>query len=435
LHKDDYDLEITCSSDAALQAYLSGIDCALQLDSSGISELTEAVTHDEEFALAHAALARQFSIHGFRKESIRHMVSALSLAKRSTRREQAAIAVIDGAKRGDPIAREMALHHIDAYPQDVFVLSHLVGPFGLLAFSGDHDWPAQNVALLQETKAAYRADDWWHLSTSGFSAAETGAWEQSRIDCELAWSISENGNCAHSLTHLHFEICGVDEGKAFINEWLADYGTQSDMRHHLIWHLTLLDLESGVDIDEIFGIYDRELDPEVCDPMPLDTLSDNAAFLWRCLLAGKSASAETNKDLLAYTEKHFANIGFCFADIHRSIATALQDDSEKHSNLLSQLRSASKKSGAQVDASLTIYAQAFGTFARHDYQETVQLLEPVLPDSVLLGGSNPQRRIIEDTYVEACMRSGQFGKAQSIIDGRRRQYSTFDQDLLRRINP
>ena len=68
LYKDDYGLELTCASDVALQAYLSGIQCALRLDAPGIKELTEAITEDEEFALAHAALGRQLLIHGFRKQ-------------------------------------------------------------------------------------------------------------------------------------------------------------------------------------------------------------------------------------------------------------------------------------------------------------------------------------------------------------------------------
>lgn len=435
MYKDDYELEVTCASDAALQAYLAGIDCALRFDAPGIPKLTEAVTQDGEFALAHAALARQLLIHGFRKESARHMKKALALTVRATPREQVAIDVIARACRADPQAIEIAQQHVATFPRDVFVLSHLLGPFGLLAFSGKPDWPLENVALLQATKSAYRADDWWHLATTGFFAAETGVFAQAREDCERAWSISENGNCAHSLAHLHFEVGGLDEGKAFINDWLSAYGSQSDMRHHMIWHLAFLDLESGIDIDEIFKVYDRELDPAVSDPMPLTTLSDNAAFLWRCLLAGRTASATINKEVLAYAEKHYVNCGFYFADVHRAMAAALQTDDASQQDLLGKLHAVAEKRGTRIAVSLETFARGFGAFASHDYEDAVDLLEPVLSASVLLGGSNPQRRVVEDTYLEACMRSEQYDKARAILQHRDRPTSVFDQNLLEMAGP
>ena len=430
LYKDDYDLELTCASDVALQAYLSGIQCALCLDAPGIKELTEAITEDEEFALAHAALGRQLLIHGFRKQSSVHLKKALTLRAQATAREQVAIDVVVRTCRADPQAITMAQQHVQTCPQDVFVLSHLLGPFGLLAFSGEYDWAGQNVSLLKATKSAYRADDWWHLTTGGFFAAETGEFSQAREDCERAWSISPNGNCAHSLVHLHFEVSGLDEGKDFINEWLPTWGRESDMRHHMIWHLAFLDLESGVDIDEIFEVYDRELDAAVSDPMPLTTLSDNAAFLWRCLLAGKKASQDSNKDVLAYAEKHYVNCGFYFADVHRAMATAMQTSDAEHKSLLDELHEIAEKRDTPAAASLEVFASGFGAFAKHAYEETVGLLEPVLSDSVLLGGSNPQRRVVEDTYLEACMRSEQYGKARAILQNRNRPTSVFDQRLL-----
>lgn len=253
-------------------------------------------------------------------------------------------------------------------------------------------------------------------------------------DCERAWSISENGNCAHSLAHLHFEVGGIDEGKAFINEWLPTHGRESDMRHHLIWHLAFLDLESGIDIDEIFEVYDLELDPEINDPMPLTTLTDNAAFLWRCVLAGKTASSDTIDSMMAYAKTHYVNCGFYFVDVHKAMGTALQANEQRHCELLNELRGNAEKSGTQLAASIETFAKGFGAFARNANEEAVQLLEPVLDDSVLLGGSNPQRRVIEDTYLEACMRSDQFDKARTILEERNRPWSVFDQKLLARIN-
>ena len=417
-----------------MQAYLSGIDCALRLDRPGISELAEAVKLDDEFALAHAALGRQLFTHGYGSESAVHLKRALSLKDRVTKREQDAIVVVEHAARSDPKALELAQSHVAAYPQDVFVLAHLLGPFGLLAFSGTQDWCAQNVALLNITRPSYRSDDWWHMTSRGFFNAEQGQLTAARKNCERAWSISENGNCAHSLAHLHFEAVALDEGRDFINDWVAMYGAQSDMRHHLMWHFALLDLDDGVDVSQIFELYDRELDPKANDPTPLETLCDNASFLWRCHLSGTEIPAIVRDELLAYAEANFGTCGFAFADIHRAMATALHPDHKKHSDVMLQLREASLNSGTRVAECVRQFADGFGAFAGQAYADAVTLLEPVLADSVLIGGSNPQRQIVEDTYLEACMRTRQYARARAVLQARNRKSSVFDAKLLDEID-
>ena len=434
LYKDQYDLEVSCSGDAAMQAYLSGIECSLRFDQPGITELTEAVAQDEEFALAHAALGRQLFTHGYRSESSAHFKIALSLQDRVTQREQDAIRVSEAAARADPRAIAMARSHVAAWPQDIFVLAHLLGPFGLLAFSGTPDWRAENIALLDETESAYPSDDWWHITTRGFFGAEQGHLEQARRDCERAWSISENANCAHSMAHFHFEAGFLDEGRAFIKEWVEKYGAQSDMRHHLVWHLSLLDLDGGVDPSQIFELYDRELDPGVNDPTPLETLCDNASFLWRCHLAGQEIPATVREEMLRYAESSFGTCGFAFADSHRAMVAALHPDDGKLDDLVQQLRDVAKESGTRAAECVRQYAEAFGAFANNAYEDAVAMLEPVLADSILIGGSNPQRRIVEDTYLEACMRTTRYTQARKVLHARNRKSSVFDSRLLDKIS-
>lgn len=434
MFKDQYDLEVTCSGDAAMQAFLAGIDCSLRFDQPGIDEFTEAVAHDEEFALAHAALGRQLFIHGLGDESSRHMKLAASLKNRVTPREQNTIDVVVAAAGFDPQAMQMAQSHVANYPQDVFVLAHLLGPFGMLAFCGIPDWSAQNVALLEATRPAYPADDWWHTTTRGFFGAEQGKLAQARIDCERAWSLSENGNCAHSLAHLHFEAGALDEGRAFIQAWLSNNGRKSDMRHHLVWHLSFLDLESGVDMSQMLEIYDRELDPAISEPTPLETLCDNASFLWRGHLSGVEIPAPVREDLLRYADKYFGKCGFAFADIHRAMATALHPADRKHDDMIEELREVSALTGTRVAECVLQFATGIGAFVAHAYDDAVGFLEPAVADSVLIGGSNPQRRIIEETYVEACVRAGYYDKASAILTARDRGFSVFDNKLLEKIS-
>jgi hypothetical protein len=406
LYKDSYDLELSCTSEAALQAYLAGFEIAKRFDAPGINELRQATTHDEEFALAHAALARQLQIHGFASEAQEHSAKSVSLKASATQREQSAVDVAAASASFKPQALSMARSHIDIYPQDVFVLSYIVGPFGLLAFSGAHDWREQSMQLLQETKAEYPADDWWHLTARSYAAAEIGELMQARADGERAWALSESGNCAHSLVHVHFEDGALDEGAAFINDWKSVHGDTSDMRHHLLWHLVLLGREGGGNADELMEMYKNELDADISDPMPLTTFSDNAALLWRCKLSDIEVGNKLGEDLVRYADKHYPHCGFAFADIHRVMSVALLNSAEQRQALLDELDSLSQENDTEVARCMLQFAKGFNAFADADYAAAVTILEPVLPGSVLLGGSNPQRRIVAETFQEACKRAG-----------------------------
>ena len=206
------------------------------------------------------------------------------------------------------------------------------------------------------------------------------------------------------------------------------------MRHHLIWHNCLLALENGVGADELVSIYERELDDKVCDPTPLETLSDNASLLWRCFLSGADIPVSIREDLFNYVERKFGHTGFAFADLHRSIGTALNPEDHHHAKLESALREIAKETESGAIRCAHHAAKAFGEFVSQDYNAATETLEPILTDTVLLGGSNPQRRIIEETYVEACIRANKHDAAREILWIRNRPQSRLDQILLQRCN-
>lgn len=397
---DAYGLTLSAANAGACAAFLAGVDQSMRLDAPGITELRTAIDLDENFALAHALLGRQLQIHGFRADVTQHIDRAAALKPSASVREQGAIDVIIAAARFQPNALQMATRHVEQYPLDAVVLAHLVGPFGLLAFSGQPDWREENVALLQQIKQHYPADDWWFLSTQSFMLAEVGDLDTARALGERAWQLSENGNCAHSLAHVHFETNAIDEGVAFIEEWGAAHG-RSDMHHHLIWHLALLRRENGATPTALLNLYKQELDPRVSDPMPLSTFSDNAALLWRCFIAGLEIPTSIGEDLREYADKHYPHCGFSFADIHRVMAIAIGNDDGECRKLIVELSQLASEDGPQVAHSMLLFAEGFFAFARQDYAAAVKILGPVVADSVLLGGSNPQRLIIAETYSQA----------------------------------
>ncbi len=396
MYQDQYGLSLSCCSDEAGEAYVTGIDDALRLDRPGIEPLRRAISLDPDFALGHAALARQLQIHGFSGEVHDHLQRAVKLKPGATPRERASIDVVVSAATFQPDALALAGAHIKAFPNDVFVLAHVLGPFGLLAFSGQRDWREKNVELIDSLRGSFPEDDWWFTSSLAFLAAEVGDLAAARQYAEHAWSLDENGNTAHSIAHLHFEEGELQQGKRFIREWIANHGHASDMRHHLVWHLALLQREEGADASEMLEIFARELDPKINDPMPLSTFSDNASLLWRCQLSGLQVPADAIAELVAYGERHYPNTGFVFADVHRVMAAGLAGE-EQQDELLASLVRRTIETGSRECAVMQSIAEGFFAFAKGDFHAASNLLQPVLADSVLLGGSNPQRRIVAET--------------------------------------
>ncbi|MGI9200273.1 MAG: hypothetical protein ACR2QL_04390 [Woeseiaceae bacterium] len=386
---DNYGLEISAASDAARDSFLQGMDCALSLDHPGIEQLTRTVECDPEFALAHALLARQLFIHGFAPMAQQHMSLAEQLAHTATRREQSTINVLSATLGFNFDALSLAKAHIETWPQDTIVLTLLLGPFGLLAFSGDRQWRQQNMDLLNLVATAFPEDDWWFTSTVGFMSAETGDLATARSMAETALQLRNTGNCAHTLAHVHFEETAIDEGQEFIRDWCQQY-PDSDMRHHMIWHSAMLSLEAG-DTDGLLDLYAGELDAAVCDPMPLETLSDNASLLWRCRLRGLSVPADSCEAMYEYSRRHFPAAGFPFADIHCSMMAAILGIGATK-DYRAELANVDSNVGEVVDR----FTRGFYAFADGAYAEAADLLQQS-NDSIFLGGSNPQRRVVEET--------------------------------------
>jgi hypothetical protein len=172
------------------------------------------------------------------------------------------------------------------------------------------------------------------------------------------------------------------------------------MRHHLVWHLALLDLESGrANSASMEELYRQEFDPEISAAMPLDNYADNASILWRCLLHDVEMDKGFARQTLDYGKQHFPDVGFSFADMHRVLLTALIGESGETDELRTIL--AAKDS----DGFLSGILKAAVAFTQNDFKQAQDQFHCLLADTMLLGGSNPQRGVILESYNAAKLRA------------------------------
>ena len=396
---DFYGLPVS-NAGKALDIWLQGLHCADSFDASGISELSQAVQLEPRFALAHAALAKQQLFHGFAEDSKTALAAAQALIAEVTQREASCIDVLTATINFQANALELALVHIEQWPLDRFVFSLIVGPFGLLAFSQKTDWRERCLSLLLHYQKQWPKDDWWYLSALAFSKAECGESEAGEAIALNAWAQSPNGNCAHTLSHIYQEQDDSVAGSQFLQTWLAQQGTRSDMRHHLAWHLALLQLDSGnADQSSMTQLYREEFDPNISDPMPLTTYSDNASILWRCCLNRTPLDRSFVEQTLDYGKQVYPELGFGFVDMHRVLLTALSGRESEVASMRAAIL------GLDHSSYLAHYLQSLLNgalaFTQGDYANAKRTLQPVLDDTVLIGGSNPQRNVILETYKAA----------------------------------
>lgn len=417
---DSRGLPISTASDLAAERYREGVDLMLSTWPGAAETLDEAIAADPDFALAHAARARQ---HAMRvepaKAKARIAIATGLVARRGTERERSHVEILSLAIGGQSAqALEQALAHADTWPRDVVILSLPLGAFGLLAFSGMADHDQARVDLCERHARQYGADDWWFLTYRGWSHTENGNVAHGRELTQHGFDLRpQNANAAHALSHAMHEGGANDEADRLIQAWLPTYDRSGILHGHIAWHAALAALEHG-DTERALAIYGEHVQPSVSSGNALNVVSDTASFLWRLQAYGHQVPEGLWQAAAAYSAPFFRNAGFAFADIHMALLAAATGDKEgleqRVSALMGMIEAGTLVAGPVVPA----ICRAALAFAGGDYAGCARLLEPVAAEVVRIGGSGAQRELVEDMLLLALMRSGEAAKAGALLDRR-----------------
>ena len=386
--KDSRDCHVTTDNLMAHEVFLEGMDLYLGLDQDGIQKFNEALEYDDEFSLAYIMLARQYAVNGRPDESIKNLNLAKKFSEKSSKREQRLIGLIGLMLEKNDKVIPFAMQHIEEYPNDVVALSQLLGPFGILAFSGKKYWREENLEIIKNIESNFDSNDWWFETTKAFIYCENQQLKEACKHGERAWQLARNGNCAHTISHIHYDTDSYELGRSFILE-----GKNSRMKHHLMWHDALLALKLKR-YGEINNIYENYMLTDK-DTSPLEYLADNASILWYCKINGIEIPDSWMIEMYNYANSLFPDFGFNFADMHKIIAaTSLNTD--KQTSLLKEL-----EKNVESDVLLINLFNGLISFLKKDYKDSEKLLSMVAKDEAKFGGSNVQRKILKETLERA----------------------------------
>jgi hypothetical protein len=410
--EDRYGNALTTGSQAARDAYVTGMDRLLSADAGIVSAFQEAVAADESFGLAHIALARTLQVQGRGSEVRAPLERGLALASGITAREQSHIAVFEQILTGRGAAAIPAiLEHLKTWPRDAMVLAPITGVFGLIGFSGKTGREAEQLAVLEPFAAAY-GDDWWFRMVLAFAEIELHEYDRGLKNIETSLrGFGRNAHAAHIRAHLFYELGEREAGLAYLDDWTRDYPPDGQLHCHISWHRALWSLETGRR-ERAWEIYRTCLKPGAVWGPPLNVLTDCASFLVRAEMAGEIVDPALWNEIAEYAARWFPNSGMIFADIHAALAFAMSGKWDALDRIIESPQ------GPAADILLPI-ARGFDAFARKHWAAAVDEIRPVLETHERVGGSRAQRDLLEYTATCALLRNGQRDEALQLISLRR----------------
>jgi len=410
--KDQFDNPLSTTSEPARDAYIKGIDLFLAADAGVEQAFSEAISADENFALAHLALARHWQTTGQGRQARIALEPVAALSIGLTTRESSHINAIGLLLEGESAQSYLAVRsHLLDYPRDVMVAQTCMGVFSLIGFSGKPGREAEQLAFTTSLAPDY-GDNWWFLTQHAFAQMECGQLgpAEKTIDKALA-AKPHNANGAHYRAHLYYEYGDTETGYQYLTGWVKNYHKQGLLHCHLHWHIALWALARG-DIETMWQVVDANIAPSGAWGPSLNVLTDMAALLYRAQLAGVDIPAEHWQTISDYALQTFPKPRLAFADVHAALAHAMSGNQEALSRIISDAH------GPAGDI-VKILAEAFAAIASEKWADATAQLLRVMSDHERIGGSRAQRDLIEYALAQTLLKQGKTEEAKRLLAMRR----------------
>lgn len=406
--EDRYGNRLSTRSVAARDAYVEGIDLFLGAAAGVETALARALAEDENFALAHLAIARNRQVFGDGAGAQAALARARAVSNGLTAREAGQLHMLGLLVEGKGAeAYRAARAQLAQHPRDVMVAQTCLGVFGLIGFSGQPGREAENLALA-EILAPHYGDDWWFLCLLAFAQMEAGQVgpAAASIEASLAGN-PRNGNGAHYRSHLYYENGETEAGLAYLKDWLRGYDRAGLLHCHLSWHVALWSLANG-DVAAMWALVDGDIAPGASASPPLNVLTDMAAILYRAELAGVAVPPERWQAVSGFAARYFPKPGLAFADVHAALAHAMAGDTGALQRIVDDAK------GPAGDM-VAVLGRAFGAIAAADWPAACAHLTAVMADHQRIGGSRAQRDLIEYALASVLLRLGRGAEARRLL--------------------
>lgn len=416
---DRYGLPLSTTDAAARDAYEDGVHLLLTVYPGAAASFDRAIAADPRFALAHIGKARTFHLAGNGAAMRESLATALGLAEGATARERSHMEVFRLLFSGQAVAALAAIRaHVATWPRDALVLSLAANQGGLIGMSG-LSGREQGLIDFLDPLATHYGEDWWFEAHHGMALSEIGRHDAARPKIERSLAqVRRNAYGAHAFGHLCYETGERDAGIAFLRDWLPLYDRGGGLFGHLNWHLGLFELHAG-NLDGGLSLYDGAFCADDHRGAVHQKLSDSSSFLWRSELAGHRHDPARWAKLVDYAREKIPRPGFSLADWHVAMTFAAAGEHAALESWIEGIEALVAAGRYPSGATIPTVARAFAAFQRGDYDATIDLIVPMLPDRERMGGSRAQIDLVEATLMRAYLDAGREAEARHLLSERR----------------
>ena len=413
---DFYGNKLTTTTGLARDNYDVGLKAFLSANYGAQEAFSLAVEADPGFSLAYAGLARVYISAGDLDKANQFLNMAKKMLNETTDREKSHVfcaeLLISGKSKE---AKDAVAKHLDTWPRDALVAQMSTSVFGLIGFSGRLG-REQDLLDFTGRLSPHYGDDWWMMSMHAISLCETGQTSASMELMEKSLGINpRNANAAHFFAHILYEEGEVAAGRKYLQAWMPNYDRRSILHGHLSWHEALWALQDGDEV-KMWEIIDTSVSQENGTSLPLNALTDTASIYYRAELAGYQVNPKRWLQISEYAAASFPNLGQSFADIHAALSHAMAGNDE----YLQKYMECDEGFAGDL---VSYVSKAWSAIAKGEWMTVVKELAPKVEEFARFGGSRAQRDLLEYTYVNALLRSGDKKTAKHILSTRRPKQS------------
>jgi tetratricopeptide (TPR) repeat protein len=245
------------------------------------------------------------------------------------------------------------------------------------------------------------------LGCHAFALEETHAYREALHHARAAIALCPHDAWAyHALLHVLTMQQRTREGLSFVRMRGRRFAGGNNFVAHIAWHHALFALAEG-EREEALSLYDSEIAP----PLGRDyrDLANCASLLYRLTRAGVDVGQRWQA-LADLAEQRLGDHQLSFADAHYVLALLGAGRAQHAQAFVASMREAS---AARIDHDGSVARQlglplceGLVALYREQPARAAQLLSPLAPCMLRLGGSHAQRALFELFITEAALQAG-----------------------------
>src|SRR5262245_52304565 len=343
-----------------------------------------------------------------------YLAAAKPLLASATEREQKLHHALTLWGRKDHLGSVAALEDITRqWPRDL--LAAKIAEFLYYVLGQQHEGERFRAHMARLAKA--NADDPDFLATYAFAQELCGDVEAARRTVERALEIEPRNPWAHHcVAHIYLRDDERRQGVRVLEGFLPIWMSVGRVIHcHNSWHLGVayvaeLDLARA---GEIFAHHVWGITPDLVVEQ-----ADAIALLWRIEMAGERVDQHWAA-LADRAETHIDERYMPFLDAHFAFALARAGRAAALEQLRTRVRERAARGDAEANRSWAPVGQALveacAAYAQGAAARSAALLDPVMPNVTVVGGSDAQVDLFRQTYFRSLIDCGRRSDAKAYL--------------------